>query len=572
MSTIHFKTVEYKNFMAAGNASIKIQLNKSKTTLIVGKNGSGKSSMVEAICYALFGKPYRDIKLSQLINSINNKQCLVTLEFDIGSKQYKVVRGMKPSVFEIYENGELINQESASKDYQKILENQILRLNYKVFTQVVILGSASFTPFMQLKAAQRREMVEDILDIKIFSNMNQLLKDRISSTKSKLLTVNNDLTSLKQKITHQEKIISLLEQVKDDQIASINSTIETNLNDISVLNTDADGLRLEIESLQDKIKNKKTIDDDIKRLVSMTSSYQSNISKQEKHIHFFNDNDVCYTCSQQITADYKQEIISTINADIESDKNNIQVLEVAYQKLNEKMNQINSVLSEISDKNIKLSTKLSAISLLQNRNNALMAERESVNTNNTDVNNEKEALKTMATSAISLVKEKNQLSEEKAIQDVVTVLLKDTGIKTAIIKEYLPVMNQLINRYLGIMDTYIRFELDDTFNETIKSRYRDAFTYPLFSEGEKKRIDIAILFAWRAIAKMKNSVNTNLLIMDETMDSAVDDSGLEYLMQIIDEASKDTNIFVISHRGEPLQDKFHSILRLEKKNDFSVIV
>jgi DNA repair exonuclease SbcCD ATPase subunit len=571
MATIHFKYVEYKNFLSTGNSANKIVLDKSRTTLIMGKNGEGKSTILDAITFCLFGKPFRDIKLGQLVNSINGKQLTVTSEFIVGNKQYKVIRGLKPNIFEIYADGIMINQDASAKDYQKILEQQILRLNYKTFTQVVILGSASFVPFMQLKTSQRREVVEDILDIRIFSVMNQLLRDRASSTKDSIAKLDAEIKVAKAKVESQTAIIKAMTAAKTDTVRSLLDKIHQNESQIEQSQVTSELLTAEITKLRERTTEKSRLEEDINRINKMVSKYSATIDHQTNHVHFFNDNSVCSTCSQEITEEYKQEVIAGLQDKIDEEQTKITQLEKAHINLKESLAKIQSVQNEITDKNIELSTTNNTISLLNKQITQFRAEIESVEQDTSNVDEEKRKLKELASVTVSQINQKTSLLELRELQEVSNQLLKDTGIKTAIIREYLPVMNTLINKYLAIMDTYIKFELDESFNETIKSRFRDEFTYASFSEGEKRKLDVAILFAWRQIARLKNSVNTNLLIMDEIADSSLDDTATESLLTMINSLESDTNVFVISHRGDILNDKFHSVLRIEKRNDFSVI-
>ena len=572
MSTLHFKYISYKNFLSTGNVENKILLDKSRTTLIMGKNGDGKSTILDAITFCLFGKPFRDIKLSQLVNSINGKQLLVTCEFIIGNKTYKVIRGIKPGIFEIYCNDVLLNQEAANKDYQKILEQQILRLNYKTFTQVVILGSASFVPFMQLKTNQRREVVEDILDIRIFSVMNQILKDRVSSTKDSIARLESDIKIARAKVESQTAIISAMNTAKSDTVRLLLDKITKNDYQIEQSQVTSDLLAAELVHLREKISDKDFLDQNILDTNRLLSKVTAIHNHHVTHKHFFYENDVCSTCSQEITEDYKQIVVADIQSKIDEEDSKLIALEVALFNLKESLKNIQVIQNNITDKNIELSTTNSTVTLLNKQNSQFLLEIESVEQNTTNVDEEKRKLKELATSTVEKITEKTSLMELRGLQDISNQLLKDTGIKTAIIREYLPVMNTLINKYLAIMDTYIKFELDESFNETIKSRFRDEFTYASFSEGEKRKLDVAILFAWRQIARLKNSVNTNLLIMDEIADSSLDDSSTESLLTMINSLECDTNVFVISHRGDILNDKFHSILKVEKRNEFSVLV
>jgi len=571
MATINFHYVEYQNFLSTGNSANKILLDKSRTTLIMGKNGEGKSTILDAITFCLFGKPFRDVKLSQLVNSINGKHLLVACEFTIGNKRYKIIRGMKPGIFEIYCDNVLLNQEAANKDYQKILEQQILRLNYKTFTQVVILGSASFVPFMQLKSNQRREVVEDILDIRIFSVMNQLLKDRISVTKDEISKLDSEIKVARAKVESQTAIIKAMNTAKSETVRILLDKIAKNDLQIEQAQLTSDSLTEDLVRLRELVAYKDKYDEasqDVNRLLSKSVAV---VNHHITHKHFFDENDVCSTCSQDISEDYKQTVIVDLQSKIEEENSKITALEKYYAELKETLKSIQEIQNNITDKNIELSTTNSTITLLNRQNSNFLAEIESVEQDTTNVDEEKGKLKELATTTIDQINKKTSLLELRRLQDVSNQLLKDTGIKTAIIREYLPVMNNLINKYLAIMDTYIKFELDESFNETIKSRFRDDFTYASFSEGEKRKLDVAILFAWRQIARLKNSVNTNLLVMDEIADSSLDDASTESLLTMINSLESDTNVFVISHRGDILNDKFHSVLRIEKRNDFSVI-
>lgn len=568
---IVFKSVSWKNFLSTGNSPNTVLLNKSSTTLIIGKNGEGKSTILDALCFGLFGKPFRNINKGQLVNSINGKNCVVQIDFSIGSKEYKIVRGIKPNVFEIYLNDELINQDAASRDYQKVLEQQILKLNYKTFTQVVILGSASFVPFMQLPSGQRRDVIEDILDIRIFSTMNTLLKERAQETKDAILRIETEITNAKTKVESQTQLIKAISEAKAESINSIQSKITANLSEISKTQGEISSIVAEIDALKISIANKDTLSADIEKAKSFKSKLLQKVETCEHHSEFFTQHDICPSCSQDIAEEYKERIVKDLNDKMLDNNKKIDELETVLTSLNEKLSSINEIVSQITDKNIELSTKNSTVTLLNKQITEFEAETERVKSDTTNIDEEKATLKQLAQDALDKIKSKTTLQEQRNLEEVANILLKDTGIKTAIIREYLPVMNKLINKYLNAMDAYIHFELDESFNESVKSRYRDDFTYASFSEGEKMRIDLAILFTWRQIAKMKNSVNTNLLLLDEIFDSSLDTAGTDYFLNLMNTLGENSNIFVISHKGDQLFDKFRSVIKFEKINDFSVI-
>ena len=569
---IVFKSVSWKNFLSTGNSSNKVLLNKSQTTLIIGKNGEGKSTILDALCFSLFGKPFRSINKGQLVNSINGKGCLVEIELSIGTKDYKIVRGIKPNIFEIWCDGIMLNQDAASRDYQKVLEQQILRLNYKTFTQVVILGSASFVPFMQLTPLQRREVIEDILDIRIFSTMNSLLKEKAQETKDAILRIESEIKSAKDKVESQQAIIRTIAEAKSSAIESIVSKISANNDEILSVEGEIESIVSEITALQTSIDDKETVSEDIDKAKSIRSKLLQKIETCEHNTEFFSEHDVCPSCSQDIPEEYKEGIIKDLNSKLLDNNTKIGELETILTNLNAKLSKINEVAAQITNKNIELSTRNSTVTLLNKQIKELEAETQRVKSDTTNIDEEKGKLKDLATNALEKINNKNSLMDQRNLEEVASVLLKDTGIKTAIIREYLPAMNKLINKYLQAMDAYIHFELDESFNESVKSRYRDDFTYASFSEGEKMRIDLAILFTWRQIAKMKNSVNTNLLLLDEIFDSSLDTEGTDYFLNLMNQFGDNTNIFVISHKGDQLFDKFRSVVKFEKRNDFSVIV
>lgn len=568
---INFKKITWKNFLSTGNSPNTVLLNKSTTTLIIGKNGEGKSTILDALTFALFGKPFRNINKPQLVNSINQKNCSVEVEFSIGMKEYKIVRAIKPNAFQIWCDNELLNQDAASKDYQKVLEQQILKLNYKTFTQVVVLGSASFVPFMQLPSHQRREVIEDILDIKIFSTMNQLLKEKIQGTKDEIVRTEQSISLAKQRVEAQKQIIETLSQAKSASLDSLAAKIAANDASIRSTNVLVESLSAEIAALTEQVEAKDGVADDVEKARSLKTRLITKTEHCQHHTEFFSENDVCPSCSQDISNEYKKQVLKDLNAKIADNDNKTKELDVVLTRLNTRLTELNEIQKQITDKNINLSTYNTQISMLNKMNTELAAEMRESHEDTSNVDEEKAKMKALAKDALEKIQEKTSLQERRALEEVASALLKDTGIKTAIIREYLPAMNQLINKFLVAMDTFIHFELDEAFNEVIKSRHRDDFTYASFSEGEKMRIDLAILFTWRQIAKMKNSVNTNLLILDEIFDSSLDVAGTDYFLQLMDTMGENTNVFVISHKGDQLFDKFRSVIKFEKRNDFSVI-
>ena len=558
--------------LSTGNQFTEIKLDRSPSTLIVGENGGGKSTMLDALCFALFNKPFRNINKPQLINSINKKNLLVEIEFQTGRKSYKIVRGIKPNVFEIYADGELINQDAAARDYQKYLEESILKMNYKSFTQIVILGSASFTPFMQLPAFTRREIIEDILDIQIFTTMNSVLKDKLIEIKDKLTAADSRLEILKQKATLQKEYVDTLETNKEKRSDEIQSRIDEGERQIETLTNLTKDLEVEKVSVEETQKSLGDLATKQKKLESFKTKFSTQLRDLKKEISFYNETDECPTCQQGIAHDHKETIVSSRQEKIEELSSGMDKLQEEFTKLEELIAE-NEVLSEqISGLNSEIITHNNEVIVQQRLIQALNLELNDITTKTADIDGEKDKLKAFAKDVLAQNSEKANLNEEKHYMDAVSTLLKDTGIKTKIIRQYLPVINKLVNKYLTAMDFFVQFNLDEKFDETIKSRHRDDFSYASFSEGEKQRIDLALLFTWRTIAKMKNSVATNLLILDEVFDSSLDNNGTDYVMALLDTLGEETNTFVISHKGDQLFDKFRSLIKFEKKNNYSEMV
>ena len=567
---INFKSIAWKNFLSTGNSVNKVNLNEHSSTLIVGKNGEGKSTILDALTFVLFNKPFRAINRPQLVNSINQKNCVVEIEFDIGPIQYKVIRGIKPAVFEIWQNGEMINQDAAAKDYQKVLEQQILKLNYKTFTQVVILGSASFVPFMQLPSGQRREVIEDILDITVFSTMNSLLKEKIVGTKEQLQQIETSIRILTEKAKAQQTVLKALQNSQLQSIQAIEAKIKTRDEQLIKHKATVESLHQEWGTIHESMPNELELRANLDNVKHAFSRIESVVNTLDTNIQFFERNDVCPQCDQGIAHDHKEKIVGNLLSDKENNLKDMATVKAAQDKLVETSTKLNECLSRIKDININLSTENSAIRMIEDEIESLTKELMQAGLQ-TDIEPEKEKLKEIAEDALNKNNIKIELQRRQQLQDIASMLLRDTGIKTTIIKQYLPVMNKLINKYLTAMDFFVKFELDESFNETIKSRFRDEFTYASFSEGEKMRIDLAILFTWRQIAKMKNSVNTNLLILDEIFDSSLDVAGTDYFLTVMNQLGENSNVFVISHKGDILLDKFKNNIRFVKHNDFSTI-
>ncbi len=567
---ILFKKVTYSNFLAVGNTPISVDLNTTSTTLIVGTNGAGKSTIIEAIIFALFNKSFRKVNKNQLINSINEKDCRVELEFSIGSKEYKIIRGLKPNIFEIYLDGQLLDQLAANTDQQKYLEQNILKLNYKSFTQIVILGSSTFVPFMQLPAAHRREIIEDLLDIRIFSTMNVILKDRIKTNNEMIKTFENEIEFLKEKTKMQKNHIDYISSQSQKSIEDKQTQIADYESQILDCNNEYESINQEL------IKKHKELADlpkvNVKELEKYKTKFLTKLSDYQTNIDFYSQNDTCPTCQQDLTTEIKSKHISKCNNQIEKLEQSIKEVESNIEKSQSIIDKSQEILTEINQLNIDMASQNYKCKGLVKFIDALKEEIGKISESDKDIATEKQKLTSLASEGLTLQKKLDKMKLNKNNYEVVSSLLKDTGIKSKIIKKYLPVMNQLINKYLQLMDFYVNFNLDENFEETIKSRFRDDFSYSSFSEGEKMRIDLALMFTWRAVAKLKNSANTNLLILDEVFDSSLDVSGTEDFLRILRGGIDDgSNIFVISHKGELLHDKFERVLKFEKVKNFSKV-
>jgi len=569
---IHFKSCEWKNFLSTGSDPIKILLDKTPSTLIVGQNGAGKSTLLDALSFALFGKPHRDIKKDQMINSINKKGTLVTVEMTIGSHDFKIVRGIKPGKFEIYQNGNLINQASNARDYQKFLEQNILKLNHKSFHQVVVLGSSSFIPFMQLPVWSRRNIIEDLLDINIFSKMNTLLKERNSKIKDELTDVNHQIDILKTKMDAQSKYIKDLQELNDDQIEKKRESINTHKEEINKLFDESKTLGKNLSaSITEEEKHSGQLIKKMSQLDSYDMQFNDKIKGLVDESRFYEDNDQCPTCDQAIEEEKKVEKITSVKAkakEIQTAKDDL-AKNIAEMKVEQQ--EVSNSLNKLRQKQQKINSNNDAIALLQKEVNKVQKEIDSLQGQTGDASKAKKELSDMRRSKDKSTEKKLEYVEERTYNEVIGEMLKDTGIKTKVIKQYLPIMNRLINSYLQVLDFFVSFHLDENFNETIRSRHRDSFNYASFSEGEKQRIDLSLLFTWRQIAKMKNSAASNLLILDETFDSSLDIDGVDNLTKILDTLDDGSNVFIISHKGDVLENKFRSKIEFFKERNFSKI-
>ena len=566
---ILFKKLRWKNFLSTGNIFTEIDLNKHNTTLIVGENGAGKSTMLDALTFALFGKAFRSIKKPQLLNSITQKGLVVEIEFDIGHHKYKIVRGMKPNIFEIYQNESLINQSAEMRDYQEYLERHILKINFKSFCQVVVLGSASFVPFMQLPAGQRREVIEDLLDLQIFTTMNSLLKDKIQ--------INNDtlaeIASNQKVVTEKIKLVRehLLEKQNSNEkiIAEKKSVIEETKDKIDELAIQLTTLMTEAMELNKKMVDKDEIMKKISKLSKLKHQIEAKITLINDDIEFFKNHDNCPTCTQTISSDLKKEKLTDKTSKKNELEDGLQKLVDTYDETQCELDIILKISDDVATKTIEKIKIENQISSLNKYTKQL--EREINKITEHHEANEDSKMEELEAEMAEIAEQYNKAMDEKSIYTAASMLLKDGGIKARIIKQYVPVINKLISKYLSAMDFFIQFELDEEFNETIKSRFRDEFSYASFSEGEKMRINLAILFTWRSVAKLRNSVSTNLLIMDEVMDSSLDANGTEEFLKILHNLTQDTNTFIISHKTDQLYDKFANVIRFEKKQNFSKV-
>ena len=565
---IVFEKIRWRNFLSTGNQFTEMTLNESKSQLVIGSNGAGKSTMLDALCFVLFNKPFRKISKSQLVNSVNEKECVVEVEFSIGKVNYHVIRGIKPNVFKVNRNGQLLDQTAANKDYQKYLEQSILKFNYKSFTQVVILGSSTFVPFMQLPATHRREVVEDLLDIKIFSKMNTILKDRVKDNKDNFTSCKHTLEICETKLNHQRASIHKLTELQEGMIQKLQNKFTTNEDGIVNLNTRKKENDHSMSVLAHSVSNQADVQEKYDSLRDMRSKIEQNKNKAEKDYKFYTKHDKCPTCSQTLEEEHKHRQLVDAESRRDKYKEGYKMIDEQISLLYDKLRDLKGYgLSIIEFQSDNLSIDRQIKRLLKD-NEDIMAE---CNKETPDIDAERVKLDEYEVEFAENVERCAGVSKEFDNLKVVSTLLRDSGIKSKVISKFVPIFNSLINKYLQCMDFFVNFTLDEEFNEVIKSRYRDVFSYASFSEGEKQKIDLSLLFCWRDIAKMKNSASTNLLILDEVFDSSLDTAATDELMKILKGMDDRTNLFVISHKGDILLDKFDTVVTFDKVGDFSTM-
>tara|TARA_R100000808_G_C2147125_1_gene155044 strand:+ start:1087 stop:2796 length:1710 start_codon:yes stop_codon:yes gene_type:complete len=567
---IVFEKVRFQNFLSYGDFWTEINLNTNASTLIIGDNGAGKSTMIDAIAYGLYGKAFRRIATTQLVNSVNKNHMVVEVEFKINRTKYKIVRGLKPRLFEVWQDDKLLNQDANARDYQEVLEKQILKINHKSFTQIVVLGSSNFVPFMQLRTNERREVIEDLLDIGVFSVMSMLLKDKVSDNKSKLQETKYQLDLLEQKIDMMHEHINQLQTQQDDDVAQKKEQIEQVQFEINSLKIVAGTHQTKITKLQEQIADKEEVTKQLRQSEKIMDQLVNKVNKLEKEVAFFENHDECPTCKQPLDENHK-------HTHIDNKTSKKAEVELGVDQLQDMLDTKNARLAEIVDITAKLTEEqhqlIDTQSIINSKDLYIKELKSLVDAvSDNTIEDERKKIDALLVEKDAQYEIHCELVEKQNVYDLGQRLLKDTGIKARIIKQYVPIMNKLINKYLAAMDFFVQFELDEQFNETIKSRFRDDFSYESFSEGEKMRIDLALLFTWRAIAKLKNSASTNLLIMDEVFDSSLDTTGTDEFMKIIRDLVSDTNVFIISHKTDMLVDKFTNVLRFEKSHNFSRFV
>lgn len=563
-----FKKLRYKNFLSSGDQFTEIDFLANNTNLIIGSNGAGKSTILDALTFVLFNKPFRKINKPQLVNTVNEKNCLVEIEFSSNNRDYLVRRGIKPNVFDIEVDGKLLDKRGDDRDNQQTLEENILKVNYKSFTQIVILGSSTFVPFMQLSAAHRREVIEDLLDIRVFSSMASIVKERVRTIRDELKVLELKKSSLKEKGQMQSKFIEDITKRGEENINKKREQIKKYLFEQQELNSKNITIMGEIECLNKELEELQGAGEELRKLGGLKGKIQQKISTLSKNHKFFNDNTSCPTCTQAIDEDLRQSKLSELNAEGKELKAGFTELEASIKKEEERESEFTNVSKYLLEHNKQLATNNSNVSNINKNIANLETEVESIRDSIENQDEAKAQLKDIAVKLRASMSEITALKVEQEKHKFVNDLLKDGGVKTNIIRKYIPLINKHVNKYLQMMEFYINFNLDEEFNETVVSPIHEKFSYSSFSEGEKMRIDLALLFTWREVARVRNSVNTNLLIMDEVFDSSLDGMGTEEFLKIIRYVIKDANIFIISHKSE-LHERFDSVLRFEKERGFS---
>jgi len=569
---IVFKKIKWKNFLSTGNQFINIDLNKSASTLVIGENGSGKSTLLDALCFVLFNRPFRYIKKEQIINSINEKDCVTEVIFSVGKKDFKIRRGIKPNFFEIYCNNVLLNQDASNVDYQKHLEQNILKLNYRSFVQVVILGSSSYEPFMRLRARYRREVVEEILDIKVFTQMALLLRLKNQELTKNVQEIKHKCDLLDEKYNLEKKHFETIKNKNENILSDKEHLLKQNEEDIEKYNSKLSEIDKELGYLKTSISDKLDVDEKVNKLQILEAKLETNILNHKTNLQTLQESDICPTCGQDIKQDVREIKIAERNAKILKLETGLKDLISETLKAEQRVNKIGSVSEKISDLELNIAKINTSIDEINRFSNKVKIEIDEIKTNGVSSTDVYTSLDKLKQDLEDTKIQRDEIVEEKAIVDIAREIVNDTGAKTKIIEKYLPIMNQLINEYLQNMDFFINFELNDEFIETIKSRYRDDFSYNNFSEGEKMRIDLALLFTWRAVAKLKNSTNTNILILDEIFDSSLDGEGTESFFKILNRNLQNENTFIISHKGDILFDKFTNIIKFQKHKNFARLV
>ena len=568
---IHFKKVRYKNLLSSGNRFTTFELDRSNTTLIVGDNGAGKSTLLDALCFGLYGKGFRNLKKDLLINSINQKELVVEIDFSIGKRDYKVIRGAKPNKFELYTNGKMVNQDATMKDYQEHLEKNILKMSYRSFTQVAILGSANFTPFMQLRAVERRKLVEDLLDISIFSTMQDMLKKKVSQHNLEVKETSHEIDLLHERISGLNDQVNALQKNREVKIKKYESTVNETQNNINKILGEVDEKTQNVVEKKRSIKSKDSTESRLKQATDLERQLENARKKAIADVKFYEENDDCPVCKQGLDHDHKEKCIKEREDKAEEITQALNDIDKTISECHDEIQRINVIQSEIDEIQREIGLLQTEVVSNQKYIKKLQGEIEDLQNEVVGDSDVHDRLTTSETDLDILEKKQETQTERQHYFELATMLLRDQGVRQRIIKQYVPIMNKMINKYLANLEFYVGFELNEAFEETIKSRFRDVFKYDNFSQGEKMRIDLALLFTWRAVARLKNSVNTNILILDEVFDSSLDSQGTDDFLKLLNTLNEKTNAFIISHKGDQLYDKFEEVIKFEKHKNFSRI-